>query len=293
MKKRVLLALAFAFCLMPSLTAQDDLQELFDDDSPTTNFTIATFKTTRVVLGQSVELPPGGELIFVVSHHFGKINSGVKEFFGLDHSTVRLGLEYGLHDRIGLGIGRSSFNKMVDGSIKVNILKQQTGARNIPLTAVFYSTVNIRTSPWVNTPAERDFLFAHRIAYAHQLLMARKFNANLSLQITPTLVHFNLVPLKTDHNSIPAVGVGGRYKILPRLTLNGEYFYIPSKFRFEGADPSLSVGFDLETGGHVFQLFLTNSYPIYDPGFIAETYGEWSKGDVYFGFNITRVFTLR
>jgi hypothetical protein len=290
MKNRILLLLGMVWLAGAPLIAQDDLQDLFGDDPETANYATATFKTTRIILGQSVELPPSGEMIFVVSHHFGKINTGIKEFFGLDQSTVRLGLEYGLHDRVGLSIGRSSYNKMVDGGFKVQLLRQQVGVKTIPVTAVLYSSVNIKTAPWGDP--ERDYRFVHRMAYAHQLLIARKFSSNLSVQLTPTLVHFNLVPLKSDHNDIPALGIGGRYKILPRLTLNGEYYYIPGKFRKVDSDPSLSIGFDLETGGHVFQLFFSNSYPIYDPGFIAETYGKWSKGDVYFGFNITRVFTL-
>jgi len=290
MKYRFLLALALALCCWSPAMAQDDLQDLFGEEPAAKDYAIATFKTTRIILGQSVELPPSGEMIFVISHHFGKVNSGLKEFFGLDQSTVRLGLEYGLHNRVGLSIGRSSFNKMVDGGVKVSLLRQQKGASSIPVTAVLYSSMNIKTIPW--SIPEYDYLFAHRISYVHQLLIARKFNANLSLQIAPTLVHYNLVSLKTDYNDIPAVGFGGRFKILPRLTINGEYYYIPEKFRNADSDPSLSVGFDLETGGHVFQLFFTNSYAIYDPGFIAETYGKWGKGDVYFGFNITRVFTL-
>jgi hypothetical protein len=268
----------------------EDLQSLFDDAPATPDYAIATFKSTRIINGQSVEMTPTNEMIFTVSHHFGRINSGIKEFFGLDQSTVRLGLEYGLTDWLTLEAGRSSFNKMVDGSLKFRLLRQQTGKKNIPFTLLWYSSANISTSPWPDL--ERDYLFAHRIAYVHQLLIARKFSSNLSFQITPGMVHYNLVPLEKAYNTIPVLGLGGRYKILPRLALNAEYIYVPSRFKRPDTDASLSLGFDVETGGHVFQLFLTNSMAMYDPGFLTETFGKWSKGDIYFGFNITRVFTL-
>lgn len=284
----VLITLMFNFRLL----AQDnDLQSLLSNDDPETSYAIATFKSTRIINGQSVELTPAREMIFTVSHHFGRVNSGISEFFGLDQSTVRLGLEYGLCERVTIGLGRSSFRKVVDGSLKVLLMRQQSGALNIPVTAVWYSSANVVTAPWVKQGY--DYLFAHRWIYAHQLLIARKFNADLSLQITPTWLHYNLVPAATDHNDIPVLGAGGRYKLMPRFTVNAEYYFIPQKYRKPETDPSFSLGVDLETGGHVFQLFFTNSMAIYDPGFMAETNGKWLKGDIYFGFNITRVFTLK
>jgi hypothetical protein len=289
--KPILLLLVFLMASLVVLPQNDDLQSLFDDEPTGPDYAIATFKSTRIINGHSVEMTPSHEMIFTVSHHFGRINSGPKEFFGLDQSTVRLGLEYGITDRLTVELGRSSFNKMVDGSLKVRLLRQQTGERNIPVTVVWYSSANVRTSSWPDP--DREYLTAHRISYAHQLLIARKFTSDFSLQITPTVIHYNIVPLDKDYNDIPALGLGGRYKFMPRFALNAEYYFIPARYRKTGTDPSLSLGFDVETGGHVFQLFLTNSMAMYDPGFIAETYGKWSKGDVFFGFNITRVFTMK
>jgi hypothetical protein len=283
--------LAHVFVLIPMmLYAQDEPQNLSDEEDEI-RYAYAVFKSTRIINGQSVEIAPKGEMILTISHHFGRINSGISNFFGLDQSTVRLGLEYGITDRIGISIGRSSFNKMVDGGLKVRLIRQQAGAKRFPVTMVWYSSANVKTLPWSHP--EREYLFAHRIAYAHQLLIARKFSPDFSLQVTPSVIHYNLVPLASDYNSIPSLGVGGRYKLLPRLTINTEYFYIPKKYRKPETDLSFSLGMDIETGGHVFQLFFTNSMAIYDPGFIAETTGKWGKGDVFFGFNITRVFTLK
>ncbi len=290
MRKPLTLSVCLLLIMLPGLQAQDDLQGMLGDDQPVKNYTIATFKSTRIINGQSVELAPAGEMIFTVSHHFGKINGGLKEYFGLDESTIRMGFEYGVNDWLGLGIGRSGFNKVVDGSVKIRLLRQQTGKKNIPLTAIWYSAVNVTTADFEDN--NKEYRFVHRLAYAHQLLLARKFTSNLSVQLSPTFIHFNLVTLETDPNNIPALGAGFRYKLMPRFTVNGEYYYIPDKYRIKDTDPSFSIGVDVETGGHVFQLFLTNSMAIYDPGFIAETYGRWLKGDIYFGFNLTRVFTL-
>ncbi len=290
MIKTIFLVALFLLTSFAAITQNDDLFALLEEEPSGPDFTIATFKSTRIINGQSIQMTPANEMIFTVSHHFGRVNSGLKQFFGLDQSTVRLGLEYGITDWFTVELGRSSFNKMVDGSVKFRLIRQQTGERNIPVTVVAYSSANIRTAPWI--VFAEDYLFNHRLAYTHQVLIARKFSSDFSLQLMPTLVHFNMVALEEEYNTIPALGIGGRYKFLPQFALNAEYFFVPDQYRKTNTDRSLSVGFDLETGGHVFQLFLTNSMAMYDPGFIAETNGKWTNGDIFFGFNITRVFTL-
>ncbi len=288
---KILLAAIFIVAVRFSYAQEGDLQQLLDDGKPQSNYTIATFKSTRIINSQSVEMTPPSELIFTVSHHFGSLNSGFDEFFGLDQSTIRLGFEYGINNWLTAGFGRSTYGKMFDGSLKFRLLRQQTGKRNIPLTVVYYSSANITIKPWPDD--NNDYLFAHRLSYVHKLLIARKITSDLSLQITPALVHYNLVKSTADSNDILAIGFGGRYKILPRFTVNAEYFYVPANYRKDKTRPLLSLGVDIETGGHVFQLFLTNSFPIYDPGYITEVEGNWKKADIYLGFNITRVFSFR
>jgi len=243
------------------------------------------------VIGQSIENPASGTLLFMIQHHFGKINSGAYEFWGLDQAFIRLGFEYGINDRIAIGLGRSSEGKTFDGFIKGKILRQSTGAVTMPLSLSYFGSIALTTLEWAEP--ERENYFPSRLAYTHQLLIARKFSPAFSLQLTPTLVHKNLVETKEDKNDIFATGIGGRVKLTNRISMNAEYFYVlPDQVVSKEIDNSLSVGFDIETGGHVFQLFFTNSSPLIESGFIPETQGSWANGDIYFGFNISRVFTI-
>ncbi len=275
-----------------NLSAQDDLISILEkesSDSTLVNFTEATFKSSRVINGHSVEMRDGGVLEFLISHRFGRINEGIDEFFGLDDSNIRLGLEFGITQNLNIGIGRSSFEKQYDGFIKYRFLRQQSGAKNIPITAVAFASMAINT---LDDLPDQDLDFSNRTNYSYQILLARKFNAGFSLQITPTLVHKNLVPLESDDNDLYSIGVGARQKITKRLAINAEYFYQLNKPEGQGVHNSLSLGVDIETGGHVFQLHVTNSRAMIEKGFITETTDNFFDGDIHFGFNISRVFNL-
>ena len=282
----VFLLLVFSF-----FSNAQDLMDMLGD-SAVKDFTTATFKTTRIVNGKSIENPAKGNLVFNISHHFGKVNSGAYNLAGLDQSTIRFGFEYGVSDRIAIGAGRSSLLKTFDGYFKVKLLRQQSGKRNIPFTVNWMAGMDLNSTKWANP--DRTNYFTSRLSYVHQIMIARKFNNALSLQLTPTMVHKNLVPLMTDKNDIFAMGFGGRIKLTQRLSLNAEYFYLmPGNTATANYYNSFSLGVDIETGGHVFQLHFTNSQAMFERGFITETNGKWSKGDVYFGFNITRTFVLK
>lgn len=273
--------------------AQDDLLELLEEETTQEeeiDYTYATFKTTRIINGQSIETTSGGVLNFIIAHRFGKINDGIYEFFGLDQSTIRLGLEYGIGDNLNIGIGRSSFLKTVDGYLKYKFLKQSTGKKNVPLTMVVYSNLAINGTKW-NEP-ERDNYFTSRMMFASQILIARKFSNSLSLQLTPSFVHRNFVETKEDQNDVYAIGFGGRYKLANRVSVNAEYFYQLPGTNADKTTNSVALGFDIETGGHIFQLHMTNSKGMIEQYFIPNTTGKISKGDIYFGFNINRVFTI-
>jgi hypothetical protein len=125
------------------------------------------------------------------------------------------------------------------------------------------------------------------------MIIARKFSDKLSLQLSPTMIHRNLVLTTEDENDVYAIGTAGRYKLTKRTALNAEYFYVLPGETADNFYNSLSVGFDIETGGHVFQLHLTNSQGMIEKFFIPANAGRWSKGDIYFGFNISRVFSLK
>lgn len=248
-----------------------------------------TFKGTRLINGQSVELRGEGTLEFLVSHRFGRINSGAYSFFGLDESNVRLGLEYAVTDRVTVGVGRNSFQKVYDGLFKYKILWQQYGDNTMPVSMVWYSDMAVYTLRRPELPMK----FSRRLGYTHQLLISRKFNDHLSLQLSPTLVHRNLVVSSADANDLFVLGFGGRYKLTPRTSFNIEYFYRTHSGRLGQTRNALAIGFDIETGGHVFQLHLTNARSMTPTGFISNTSGDFFEGDIHLGFNISRSFQIK
>lgn len=303
MKKNLLLLLLLLSTL-PLLTAQDDNGDLLSilGEEPTTDLVRASFKTTRLINGHSIENTGPGVLDFKISHRFTALNfdtpgSIFYDWFGLDGATVRIGLDYGITDRLMVGIGRSSREKMVDGFAKYRILWQSTGKRVMPISLSYFADVEVRTLKFADP--ERKNYFSQRLYFAHQLLIARKFNERLTLQLMPTLIHRNLVPTSRDKNDVFAIGGAGRIKLTRRVTLNAEYYYVPEgQIVSQPYANSLAIGFDIETGGHVFQLHFTNAQDMVYKGFITETTQDWfPKGGggatgIRFGFNISRVFTI-
>lgn len=287
---RILLIIVLLIATTEAVFAQD-LMDMLKDEESKIDYTYATFKTTRIVLGQSVESPATGTLQFLIEHDFGTINSGAYNLWGMDVSTIRLGFEYGVNDWLTLGFGRSSYEKTFDGSIKTKILRQCTGAKNIPVSVSFYGAAFLNSLKWADT--SRTNYFSSRMSYVAQLLIARKLSNAISLQVTPTFIHKNLVPTIADQNDIFSVGIGGRVKVSKRTSLNAEYFYLLPGTTADNFENSLSLGVDIETGGHVFQIRLTNAQPMFERAFITETTEKWSQGDIYLGFTVNRVFTIK
>jgi hypothetical protein len=253
-----------------------------------TYLTTSTFKTTRLINGQSIENTGRGILDLKISHRFGMVNTGAYNFFGLDQATMRIGLDYGITSRLEAGIGRSTYNKEFDGFYKFRILRQSTGKASVPLSISATSTAVWRSlkDPATTYPIN----YSDHFSFANQLIFARKFNDYFSLQLVPTMVHYNIVPTRAFPNDIYSLGVGFRQRLSKRVNLTGEYYY---QFKqLGGYYNSLSLGFDIETGGHVFQLHFTNSTGINESSFITQTQGLWGRGDIHFGFNISRVFTV-
>jgi len=290
--KRLTLILFLALISL-GIFAQDDLMNLVNQSTPKEiNYTTATFKSTRIMNGHSIERMPHGQLDVRISHRFGTLNSGGYNFFGLDQSNIHLGLEYGITNWLMVGVGRSEFEKTFDGFAKFSILRQSTGAKNMPVSVSVLTSVALKTLKF--TDQTRTNYFTSRLAYVGQILVARKINEAFSVQLTPSYVHRNLVATELDPNDIFALGAGARVKLTKRVSLNGEYYYIanPKTYMSQQVYNPLSIGFDIETGGHVFQLFFTNSLGMTEKQFIGGTTGQWKKGDIHFGFNISRVFTL-
>jgi hypothetical protein len=292
MKRLTIFIFLLAFSV--SLAAQDDLMGMLNDSTAReASYATATFKSTRIINGHSIERMVPGQLDVRISHRFGRVNLGPYEFFGLDQSNMHFSLEYGVTKWLMLGAGRGSYEKTFDGFAKYSILRQSTGGRNMPVSVSALTSIAVNSLKWAD-PARNNY-FSSRVSYVGQIMIARKFSQSFSLQLTPTMVHRNLVPTEMDPNDIFAIGAGGRIKLTKRISLNAEYYYMinDKKNMSEKIYNPLSFGFDIETGGHVFTLLFTNSLQMIEKGFVGQTTGNWLKGDIHFGFNISRVFTLK
>ncbi|MDI1232811.1 MAG: DUF5777 family beta-barrel protein [bacterium] len=273
---------------------QADTSSLLDglsiDEGP--DFEQNTFKGTRVINSQSIEMLGKANMDYRISHRFGTLNTGAYNLYGMDQAYQRMSFTFGLSDLLNIEVGRSSVNKVYDGTIKYKMMRQAKGDKHRPLSIVYVGNMAIQTLKNTN-PSYDPYYFTHRLYYTHQLLVAKKFNEKLSIQLMPTIVHRNFIDSMKYKNTVLSMGVSGRFKLTRKLALTGEYFYVlPNQISPYLYHNSLSLGFDIETGGHVFQLHFTNSTGMNEKGFITETTNSWAKGQVHFGFNISRVFYI-
>ncbi len=272
--------------LIPTLAfSQDDLFSEIDVEAEE-DYKSAAFKGLKIVNFESTKMISKKELYFVVSHRFGSIETGFKDFFGLDQAVTRLNLLYGITDAINIGVSRSSFRKIYESSLKIRLVREKKGGA--PFTIVSSSNILI------NTSLDKDILpgleFKNRLGYTTQLLISKKFNTNFSLQLIPTFFHDNYVDFDDQDNSQYVIGFGGRHKLTKRWSLNFDYGLHLNRADGSPFTNPLSIGFDLETGGHVFQLHFTNAQPMNTNGFLGQGTGDWGDGNIFFGFNLSRVF---
>ena len=277
-----------------TLIAQPETGLLAELGADSTEVVYATnaFKSTRVVNSQSMEMLGYGVLDFRILHRFGKMSSGFYESFGLDNASMRIGFDYGLLPNVMVGIGRTTSRKEIDGFVKYRVLRQSTGAKNMPVSVLGVSgmTYTGLKQPFENPDVEATA--ARRVAYYQQIIIGRKFSERFSLQLSPTYLHRNIVATTMIPNDLFALGIGGRFKVSNRVALVWDY---TSAFNRAPGDPTadpLTIGVDIETGGHVFQLHFSNAVGMNERAFIADNNGNWGKGDIQFGFNLSRVFQV-
>jgi hypothetical protein len=270
--------------------ATDELDELMADTEPKTEYAKNAFKSSRVINGHSMEMLGEGVLDFRILHRFGIVKNGLKDLFGLDQASMRMGFDYGVSKNFTIGIGRSTFMKELDGFLKYRVMHQQTGEKNYPVSIILVAGTTLQTADFSN-PAFNEF--ENRMGYYYQGIIGRKFSESITLQISPTLVHRNLVELSSDNNQMIAIGFGGRAKISKRTAIVLDTYPILSGSRSDYHKVPISIGVDIETGGHVFQLHLSNARGMNEKAFIAQTLQEWGKGEFQFGFNLSRVFTVK
>ena len=276
-------------CFSISSFSQEDLLQLTGKDSATKEYIASAFKSSRVINGHSMEFIGKGVLDFRILHRFGTVNQGIKEFFGLDQATMRMGFDYGLGKNLTMGIGRTTNLKELDGFVKFRPIHQANGPRGSPISLILVGGMSIITLK--NNDPAKDVTFNSRLAYYYQAIIGRKFNQQFTLQLSPTIVHRNEV-LANDDNDTYAMGIGGRIKLSKRIAFVADYFYVLNGLPKEQNHNPLSLGVDIETGGHVFQLHFSNACGMNERAFITETLSDWGKGDIKFGFNLSRVFTI-
>ena len=285
--KKFLLS-GFLLVLLLPVLAQESLLKGVEDSLPSREKVTAAFKSTRVINAHSMEMLSKGNLDFRILHRFGRINQGVKQLYGLDAASFRMGFDYGITNDLMIGIGRSGFRKEIDGFIKGRIFQQTTGPNEIPFSLLLVGGAMIWTEESFTSfkPTVTD-----RMSYYVQLIAGRKFSEKFSLQLSPILLHRNSVDRPVETNTIVALGGGARYKISKRVAFTIDYHHVLSGIQPVNEDP-LSVGVDIETGGHVFQLQFSNAVGMNERAYLTETTDNFFKGDIRFGFNLSRVFNL-
>lgn len=279
--------LLIAFFLLPFLTySQNDLLDEIDSDSTGIQYVTAAFKGLKIVNFESTKLVAKEEFTLVVSHRFGSIENGIDTFFGLDDAVTRLNFVYGVTDGLNIGVSRSSLLKVYDITAKYRLIRQQENG--FPFTIVGFNAILI------NTALEKDNLplieFTHRLGYTMQFLISRKINQDFSIELAPTFFHDNYVVINEQDNSQFALGFGGRYKLAKRWSINADYGLHLNRASNSPFKNPLSIGFDLETGGHVFQMHFSNAQAMNTNGFLGQGNGDWSDGNIFFGFNLSRTF---
>jgi len=291
MRKNTLMLICLLGLSTTQIIAQEtDLLKLVGEDKPKKEYVKYAFKSPRVINGHSMEFLAPGTLDFRILHRFGLVSQGFDNLFGLDQASMRMGFDFGLRRNLMFGFGRSTFKKELDGYVKYAPLLQSIGEGSFPVTIALVGGMTMNTLPWAD-PTIKNY-FSSRLAYYFQTIIGRKISEGFTLQLSPTLVHNNLVALQTQPNDIYAVGFGGRAKVSKRVALTWDYFYVVNGIEKGINYHPLSVGVDIETGGHVFQLHVSNAAGMNERAFITETTNSWSKGELRFGFNLSRVFQI-
>lgn len=248
---------------------------------------INTFYSTRLINSHTVEVTGPGSMDFRINHRFAPVNLGFYDMFGLDFASMRMGFDFGITKGLMVGIGRATFNKEFDGFVKYRLLHQRAGA-GTPISVALVAALayrNIKMDPTLKvTGSDRTF-------FTGQVLIGSKLNEHTSIQVSPTYTHYNrILGFTGGSNDLFSIGLLARQKISRRVSINAEYFIQTS--RFNTTHDPLSIGVDINTGGHVFQLHFTNSTGMNEHTFIHETTGSWGNGDIRWGFNISRIFNI-
>lgn len=307
--KKILFFLCIACGLFLRANAQDDLLGgLIQEDSAKVkqNFTTATFKSTRIINMQSIEMTGKGNLQFMISHHFpnfwneGKGWQNLAQMFGFNSgvATTYLSFDYSFLDWLNVGFAMTG-NSRYESWGKFRLVRQQTGKKNIPVTIDYFALASVDAS---DGPSPDDLMW-NRFSFVHQLLIGRKFNDKLSLQLTPSLIHYNHVPYGINNtNNIFNIGIGGRYKLSHKTALTFEYsrqlngyknLLDESTSAVNYVPDLVSIGYDWDTGGHIFQFYLTSTTSSLNSTQLSANQNDFKKGNFSLGFTINRSYGIK
>lgn len=288
MRMKKFFSFVFVFFTIGCAFAQDDLlDQLNAEKSDVKDKETTAFKGLQICNIQSTKMTAKGEWYMIISHRFGDLTEGLDNFFGLDNALTKIGGIYGVTDWLSLGASRHTYNKIYELTAKYKLADQLTNG--FPVTIVGYNTMDINTA--LSTDLYPNLKSTNRLAYSTQLLASRKFSEALSFEVGGVYVHKNLYDDAQELKDQYLVAAGGRCKLSKRLSVNLDYAYKINQL--ENAplyQNPLSLGLDIETGGHVFQMVFSNSQPMNDVAVFTNATGKWNGGSLYFGFNMYRVF---
>lgn len=292
---RYALLIICAFFLQSTLVKAQEpsLLDALGEGEATTEYTTNAFKGSRVINAHSMEMLHTGTMDFRILHRFGRINQGAYQLFGLDQASMRMGFDFGVRKNLMLGIGRSTSKKEMDGFVKYRLLWQSKGKRVMPVSVIAVAGITANGLKDATGNPEVPTTFSRRLGYYYSLIVGRKFSDRLTIQLTPTLVHTNIVENRLVPNDLYALGFGGRFKFTKRMAIVWDYSYAFNRFPENVTYNPLSLGIDIETGGHVFQLHFSNAVGMNERAFLSDDNGNWLQGDIQFGFNLSRVFQIK
>lgn len=280
--KQAILPILFLCVLCTN--AQEDLLEGLDIEEDTN--IESTWKSLKVVNFETTKLVAPKEFQFIISHRFGSVENGIDDLFGLDNAVTRFQFVYGLTDWMHIEASRTSYNKTYQLATKFKLKNQEK--EGFPVTISLFTAVDANTE--LDKVIYPKLEFVDRLGYTSQLIIAKKISKRLSAQLSPTVFQQNFVPIDGQDNLQYAIGAGARYKLTNRWSVNADYGYHLNRIADSPFVNPLSIGVDLETGGHVFQMHFTNAQPMLTNGFLSEGTGDWLDGRFFFGFNLVRVF---
>lgn len=278
--KRITLLLLLPFTLF----AQDDLLKEVDTAAAQKTKVEAAFKGLKIVNLESTKLASKGDFYFIVAHRFSSVKDGFEGAYGLDNAVTQLKFLYGVTEWFTVAAARSEL--AYDFSGKYMIKAQETNG--FPIAIAGFTSIAFNNA--LKESLYPKMKFEDRMIYVAQLLVSRKFNSKLSLELAPSFFHENFVTDDNQDNSQFALGMGGRYKFAKRWSVNVDYAAHLNRSSTSPYKNPLSIGVDLDTGGHVFQMHFSSSQGMHEAGFLGNTTGDWTKGDIFFGFNLLRVF---